>query len=116
MPMTVAENPTRPTGAARPILDGRRGIAPHIGVYVFVILPLLALVATIPFAWGWGLTWTDVAIAGVFYVASGLGITVGFHRYFTHGSFKAKRPLRIALALAGNLAVQGPGLTCGDTP
>ncbi|GAA5130470.1 acyl-CoA desaturase [Pseudonocardia adelaidensis] len=109
--MTVADSPTRPAGAARPILAGRRGVAPHIGVYVFVVLPLLALVATIPFAWGWGLTWVDVAIAGVFYVVSGLGVTVGYHRYFTHGSFKAKRPLRIALALAGSLAMQGPVIT-----
>ncbi|OLT07353.1 stearoyl-CoA 9-desaturase [Pseudonocardia sp. CNS-004] len=109
--MTVADTPTRTAGGARPILDGRRGLGPQIGVYVFVILPLLALVATIPFAWGWGLTWIDVAIAAVFYVASGLGITVGFHRYFTHGSFKAKRPLRIALALAGSLAMQGPVIT-----
>ena len=103
--------PTRPAGAAHPILDGRRGLGPQIGVYVFVILPLLALVVTIPFAWGWGLSWIDVAIAAVFYVVSGLGITVGFHRYFTHGSFKAKRPLRIALALAGSLAMQGPVIT-----
>jgi stearoyl-CoA desaturase (Delta-9 desaturase) len=109
--MTVADTPTRTGGGARPILAGRRGLGPQIGVYVFVILPLLALVATIPFAWGWGLTWIDVAIAAVFYVASGLGITVGFHRYFTHGSFKAKRPLRIALALAGSLAMQGPVIT-----
>lgn len=36
------------------------------------------------------------------------GITIGFHRYFTHGSFKAKRPLRIALAVMGSLAVEGP--------
>ncbi len=109
--MTVADTPPRPAGTARPIVEGRRGLAPHIGVYVFVILPLVALVATIPFAWGWGLTWIDIAIAAVFYVASGLGITVGFHRYFTHGSFKAKRPLRIALALAGSLAMQGPVIT-----
>jgi stearoyl-CoA desaturase (Delta-9 desaturase) len=109
--MTVAESPTRPAGTARPILDGRRGIAPHIAVYVFVILPLLALVAAVPFAWGWGLTWVDVAIALVIYVASGLGVTVGYHRYFTHGSFKAVRPLRIALALAGSLAMQGPVIT-----
>jgi stearoyl-CoA desaturase (delta-9 desaturase) len=109
--MTVAESPTRSTGSARPILEGRRGIAPQVGVYVFVILPLVALVAAIPFAWGWGLTWIDVAIALVFYVTSGLGITVGFHRYFTHGSFKAKRPLRIALAVAGSLAMQGPVIT-----
>ncbi|TQM14441.1 acyl-CoA desaturase [Pseudonocardia kunmingensis] len=109
--MTVADSPTRPAGGARPIIAGRRGLAPQISVYVFVILPLLALVATVPIAWGWGLTWLDVAIAAVFYVASGLGITVGYHRYFTHGSFKAKRPLRVALAVAGSLAMQGPVIT-----
>ncbi|GAA1280381.1 acyl-CoA desaturase [Pseudonocardia aurantiaca] len=109
--MTVAESPTRPAGGARPILAGQRGLGPQIGVYVFVVFPLVALVAAIPFAWGWGLTWTDVAIALVFYVVSGLGITVGYHRYFTHGSFKAKRPLRVALALAGSLAMQGPVIT-----
>ena len=40
--------------------------------------------------------------------ATCLGTTVGFHRYFTHGSFKARRPLRVALAVAGSMAVQGP--------
>lgn len=37
-----------------------------------------------------------------------LGVTVGFHRYFTHGAFRAHRALRIALAVAGSMAVQGP--------
>ncbi|NUO97960.1 MAG: hypothetical protein HOW59_08515 [Nonomuraea sp.] len=32
---------------------------------------------------GWGLGWTDIAIAFVFYIVSGLGVTVGFRRYFT---------------------------------
>jgi stearoyl-CoA desaturase (delta-9 desaturase) len=36
---------------------------------------------------------------------------MGFHRYFTHLSFKAKRGLRIALAIAGSLAIEGPVLT-----
>ena len=105
--MTVAESPTRPPGP-QPILDGTRGIAQQIGVYVFVVVPLLALILAIPFAWGWGPSWVDVAFAAVFYVTCGLGITVGFHRYFTHGSFKAARPLKIALAVAGQLAMQGP--------
>ncbi|WP_214369964.1 acyl-CoA desaturase [Pseudonocardia sp. H11422] len=113
--MTVADSPARPASAApsapsgaKPVLDGTRGLPQQIGVYVFVIVPLLALVAAVPFAWGWGLGWTDVVIAGVSYVLSGLGITVGYHRYFTHGSFKANRPLRIALAVSGSLAMQGP--------
>src|SRR3954469_16965044 len=63
--------------------------------------PFVALIVLVPFVWGWGLGWTDVAIAAVFYIVSGLGVTVGFHRYFTHGSFKAKRPLKIALGIAG---------------
>ena len=76
-------------------------------VKVFLILPLLALVAAVPFAWGWGLGWSDVGIAAGFYLVSSLGVTVGYHRYFTHGAFKANRALRIALALAGSLASQG---------
>ena len=103
--MTVTES--RPA-TPQPVLDGTRGLPQQIGVYVFVVVPLLALIAAVPFAWGWGLGWSDVVIAAVFYVVSGLGITVGYHRYFTHGSFKAKRPLRIALAVAGSLAMQGP--------
>jgi stearoyl-CoA desaturase (delta-9 desaturase) len=79
-----------------------------VALYLFVLLPLVALVAVIPAVWGWGMTGTDAVLFGVFYVLTGLGITVGYHRYFTHGSFKAARPLRIALAVAGCMAVQGP--------
>jgi stearoyl-CoA desaturase (delta-9 desaturase) len=76
-------------------------------VIVFVVLPLLCVLAAVPLAWGAGfLGWSDVVIGLVFYWVSGLGVTVGFHRYFTHGSFKAKRPLKIALALAGSLSLE----------
>jgi stearoyl-CoA desaturase (delta-9 desaturase) len=80
-------------------------------VGLFVAIPLVALVAAIPLLWGWGLGWHDVVIALVFYWVSGLGITVGYHRYFTHGSFKAKTGLRVGLAIAGSLAIEGPVIT-----
>ena len=73
-------------------------------VIAFMVVPLLALAAAVPLAWGWGLTWLDVGLAAAFYYLSGLGVTVGFHRYFTHGSFKARRALRIALAVLGSTA------------
>ena len=50
-------------------------------------------------------------IAAVFYWVSGLGITIGYHRYFTHSSFKAKTGLRVAMAIAGSLAMEGPVVT-----
>jgi fatty-acid desaturase len=66
-----------------------------------VAVPFLALLAAVPVAWGLALSSRDLAIGLVAYLLSGLGATVGFHRYFTHGSFKAARWLRVALAVAG---------------
>jgi stearoyl-CoA desaturase (delta-9 desaturase) len=48
-----------------------------------------------------------VGLGVIFYLVSGFGVTVGFHRYLTHGSFKAVRWLRIALTSAGSLAIEG---------
>ncbi len=80
----------------------------QIVLFAFITIPFLALLAAVPFAWGWGLSWHDIVIASVMYAVAGHGVTVGFHRYFTHGSFRAKRWLRVALAVAGSLAIEGP--------
>jgi stearoyl-CoA desaturase (delta-9 desaturase) len=103
----------RPTTQTRAELDPEpNGTFERILVGVFTGVPFLALFAAIPLAWGWGLlSWTDVALALSFYLISGTGVTVGYHRHFTHGAFKAKRPLRIALAVAGSLAIQGQVIT-----
>jgi stearoyl-CoA desaturase (delta-9 desaturase) len=77
-------------------------------VALFVAVPFLAVLAAAPFAWGWGLGWRDVAIAGVMYLVTGFGITVGYHRHFTHRSFQARTWLRVALAVAGGMSLQGP--------
>ncbi|MFB4311133.1 acyl-CoA desaturase [Actinomadura sp. GTD37] len=88
-----------------------RGNAERVLIAVFTGVPFLALFATIPLAWGRFLGWTDVVLMAVFYVLSAGGITVGYHRYFTHGSFKAKRGLKIFMALAGSMAIEGPVIT-----
>lgn len=103
----TAPREAQPDGSSRPIVDGQHRGGAVLLIAVFTVTPLVALLAAVPFAWGWGLTWLDLGLAVVFYYVSGLGVTVGFHRHFTHRSFKAKGPLRIALAVAGSLAMQG---------
>jgi stearoyl-CoA desaturase (Delta-9 desaturase) len=102
---------TQPPAARPDIDDEPNSAAQRFLVGLFVAVPLAALVAAIPLMWGWGLSWHDVIIALVFYWGSGLGVTVGYHRYFTHLSFKAKTGLRVALAIAGSLAIEGPVIT-----
>src|ERR1044071_4615054 len=103
-----AANTGVPAREVRPLHGPPRGTWPQIGTYLFILGPFLALLAAIPFTWGWGLGWVDVGLAVFFSTATCLGVTVGFHRYFTHRAFKAGRPLRVGLAIAGSMALQGP--------
>ncbi len=105
----TAASPT--THAPTAVLHDIRPDGEGALVHAFVLLPMLALVAAVPLAWGWGLSWLDVGLAVGFYFLSGFGITVGFHRYFTHRSFKAGLRLRSGLAIAGSLALQGDVIT-----
>jgi stearoyl-CoA desaturase (delta-9 desaturase) len=59
-------------------------------------------------AWGGALHWQDLLVLAIFYTLTGLGITVGFHRLFTHRSFKTTRTVRALLAVLGSMAVEGP--------
>ncbi len=85
-----------------------KGSVEQITLALFIGVPFVALVAAIPMAWGWGMSWLDLGLMIFMYYLGCHGITVGFHRYFTHGSFKANRGLRVALAIAGSMAVEGP--------
>jgi stearoyl-CoA desaturase (delta-9 desaturase) len=105
--MTLLDQRPVPNGA-KPVFEGTKRRGEQFALYTFVIVPFLAFLAAVPVAWGWGLGWTDVALFVGFYIVTGLGITVGYHRLFTHGSFKANRGLRIGLAIAGSMAIEGP--------
>jgi stearoyl-CoA desaturase (delta-9 desaturase) len=105
--VTATETRTIPQGP-QPVLTDEKSATQVFLVKLFTIVPFLAAVAAVPVAWGWGLDWTDVVLGAGFYLVTCLGVTVGFHRYFTHSAFKARRGLRIALAVAGSMAMQGP--------
>jgi stearoyl-CoA desaturase (delta-9 desaturase) len=74
---------------------------------VFAVPPA-ALVVAGWLTWGGALHWQDLLVLAITYTLSGLGITVGYHRLFTHRSFKTTRPVRVLLAVLGSMAVEGP--------
>ncbi len=72
-----------------------------------VIVPFLGLVAAVVLLWGWGFSWVELGLLLGMYVLTALGISVGFHRLFTHRSFETSRVVQLVLAVLGSMAVQG---------
>src|SRR3954462_6194783 len=72
------------------------------------VLPILALGLVAWQVWSELLGWSDLIVFAIMYVATGLGITVGFHRLFTHRSFKTGKAVRATLAILGSAAIEGP--------
>lgn len=93
--------------APKPLIEATQSASALVMLWVFLVVPFAALIVAVPLAWGWGLSAVDATMAVVGYLIAIVGVTVGFHRHLTHGSFKACRGLRIALAIAGSLAVEG---------
>jgi len=100
------ENAPRDSGARE---------APHRGselagraiTLLIVVGPAVALALALPLLWGRAIHLRDVIMAGALYLITGFGVTVGYHRMFCHRSFTPNRALKIVLAAAGSMAVQG---------
>jgi stearoyl-CoA desaturase (delta-9 desaturase) len=72
------------------------------------VLPFIGLLFVGWQVWADLLFWSDLVVFALLYVATGLGVTVGFHRLFTHRSFKAGKGVRATLAILGSAAIEGP--------
>ncbi|MEV0735141.1 acyl-CoA desaturase [Streptomyces sp. NPDC050549] len=95
-----------PEDGPPPVRDGAARIYVSITAAI-VVLPFVALGLAGWLLWGRLVHPVDIVLAVVLYTITGLGVTVGFHRGLTHGSYRADRPLRIALAVAGSMSFQG---------
>jgi stearoyl-CoA desaturase (delta-9 desaturase) len=73
-----------------------------------VTLPFLGLAAAVVGLWGRGFSWVELGLLVGMYAVTGLGITVGFHRLFTHRAFETNRVVEFTLAVFGSMALQGP--------
>jgi stearoyl-CoA desaturase (Delta-9 desaturase) len=73
-----------------------------------VIVPLAGLAAAIMMLWGVAFNWLYLGLLVGMYVTTGLGITIGYHRLFTHRAFRTSKPVEVTLAVLGSMAVEGP--------
>jgi stearoyl-CoA desaturase (delta-9 desaturase) len=72
------------------------------------ILPVLGLGGVAWQVWGSVLHWQDLVVFATTTTLAGFGVTVGFHRLFTHRSFQTTPSLRFLFAALGSAAVEGP--------
>ena len=105
MSTAVSTEPVQRPDDIEPVLHETRD---RIATGIVTAVPVLALGLVVWQVWGDFLRWSDVVVFAIMYMATGLGITVGFHRYFTHRSFKTSKPVRAVLAVLGSAAIEGP--------
>jgi stearoyl-CoA desaturase (delta-9 desaturase) len=86
--------------------NGQHWIGKAITAFI-VMGPLVALALVVAGLWGRHVDLTDIGLLVGLYAVSCLGVTAGYHRLFTHRSFRAARGLKIALAVAGSAAFEG---------
>jgi stearoyl-CoA desaturase (delta-9 desaturase) len=99
-PLQPVQQPSEPPGRCAAAVS-------RIITTALVVGPVVAFAAAVRLWAGHGVDVRTLALALAFYVVTAFGVTVGFHRLFTHRSFTAKRPLKIGLAVAGSMAVEG---------
>jgi stearoyl-CoA desaturase (delta-9 desaturase) len=76
-----------------------------------IVLPLVGLFVAISLLWNRMVGPTELSILLVGYLLTGVGITVGFHRLFTHRAFQTYKPVRYIFAILGSMAVEGDVIT-----
>ena len=101
-------SPTIVEGAKPSTLSGVARLDYYLA-WVVVVMPILAFILAVTL-WVMGMppSVLDISILVVMYFLTLTGIEVGFHRLFTHRSFKANRGLKRALAILGSMAFEGP--------
>ncbi len=90
------------------VVSAQATLSQRITTFFGVLIPFAGVVVAIVGMWGWGFSWVEFGLLAGMYLATGLGITVGFHRLFVHRSFETVRPLKFALAALGMMSVEGP--------
>jgi stearoyl-CoA desaturase (delta-9 desaturase) len=78
---------------------------------VAVALPPTALVVAIVLLWHRAVGPLELVVMASLYVLTAVGVTLGFHRMFTHRALDSSRAMRAILAVLGSMALEGSVIT-----
>lgn len=77
----------------------------------FLIGTLTLTLTAVPlYLWHYGLDWFQLVLFAAFFFITGLSITLGYHRLFSHLAFRAKWPVRLFVLLFGAGAFENSAL------
>jgi stearoyl-CoA desaturase (delta-9 desaturase) len=103
----MVEN-TIDTGPVIATVRPRTSFSSQVVTLVAVAGPPLGVLSAMGILWGVGFGAAALVSLVVMYTLCGLGVTVGFHRLFSHSSFACGSGVRAFWAIAGCMAMQGP--------
>jgi stearoyl-CoA desaturase (Delta-9 desaturase) len=79
------------------------------------LTPVLVFIALPSYLYKYGSDWRLWALFAFYYVASGVSITAGYHRLFSHKSYDANFLVRLLYLIFGATALEGSALKwCAD--
>lgn len=106
----VDQNPAMNTltQAKLTVVSGRLERVRRIHAFMILVPPVFGAALAAWLAWRNGVSTTALVLLAVFFYWTFIGITVGYHRHFTHRSFQSPALVRFLLGVAGSMACQGP--------
>lgn len=77
---------------------------------LFGLIVLATIIGVPTYAYYYDFSWVDWTMFFFLYTVTGLGITVGYHRFIAHRSFKCKEWVKFAFLIAGGMALENSAL------
>ena len=86
-----------------------------VNILFLTMTPIIAVVASTWYAMEYGITWREILASVCLWFLTGLGITAGYHRLFSHRGYKAHPATRFVLSVLGAGAWQNSAIAwCSD--
>ena len=79
-------------------------------IIVLSLLPIVGVIGTFLYAYQYGIVWQEPILLLSFWIISGMGITVGYHRLFSHRSFNSHPILDWIMVIFGATALENSAL------